>query len=202
MKLKQLIIFTLALVFFSQTSFADDYESQPDDGGGLIYSRTLGATVYGSFQLVNTPPDLDPGIGAGLFFDNRFNERFSIAIEAFGITQDGDGADSAEGSIEFFAIPTATIKLYPLNTTSKVDPYIGIGIGLYLLTEGNVNNDSFGIGLGAQIETGLDYLVTDTLTLSVGGVYRSVGLLNSLSGTANATTYMPYTLFGRIGYKF
>lgn len=204
MNLKQLTFFTLAFILFSQTTFADtddDFESG-SGGGGIIHSRTFGGTIYGSIQLVDTLPTLDLGIGGGVFFDNRFNDRFSIAIESFAVTQDGKGASSAENSIEFLAIPTATIKLYLLGATTKLDPYVGIGIGLYLLTEGEVDNSSFGLGLGAQIETGLDYLITDTLTLSVGGVYRSVGLLNSFSGTANATTYMPYTLFGRIGYKF
>lgn len=202
MNLKRLTIFALALAFFALPALAEDDYDEPSSGGGIVNSRTLGGTIYGSVQLVDTLPTLDPGIGGGVFFDNRFNDRFSIAIEAFAITQDGDGASGAENSIEFLGIPTATIKLYLLGATSKFDPYIGIGIGVYALTEGSIDNSSFGLGIGAQIETGLDYVLTDTLALSVGGVYRSVGLLNSLSGTANATTYMPYTLFGRIGYKF
>ena len=191
----QLIIFVL-LIAVTGVAHANDGSSV------AAYNRTFGGTIFGSVQLADTFPLVDPGIGGGVFFDYRFNNRFSVALEAFGITQDGDRASQAEGSIEFLGIPTATVKLYFLGAQSKFDPYIGVGLGFYLLTEGDVENNSFGVGLGAQIETGIDYLVTDTLVFSVGGTYRSVGLLNSLSAPANASTYMPYTLFGRIGYKF
>lgn len=194
------------LAFASVAAAQDDYgsfgASSSGGGGAMSNPRTVGGTIFGSIQLVDTTPVLDPGIGGGFFFDYRFNERFSVALEAFAVTQDGDGRSRGEGDIEFLGIPTATLKLYFLNGTGKFDPYAGIGVGFYALTEGGISDQSFGVGLGAQVETGLDYLLTDTLLLSVGGTYRSVGLINSLSGAANATTYMPYTLFGRIGYKF
>lgn len=193
--------FVLVIFFITRSSFARD-NSYDNSSTLSSYHRTFGGTIYGSVQLVDASPLVDAGIGGGVFFDNRFNNRFSLQLEAFGITQDGSKSSRSEGSIEFLGIPTATVKLYFLGAISKFDPYVGVGIGLYMLTEGNVENNTFGLGIGAQIETGLDYLITDTLMLGVGGTYRSVGLLNSLSAPANATTYMPYTLFGRIGYKF
>lgn len=182
----------------------DDYGSFDGGGGGgsATNPRTLGLTVYGSVQLVDTLPVLDPGVGGGAWFDYRFNDRFSLSVEAFAITQDGDGRSQGEGDIQFLGLPTTTLKLYFLNAGAKFDPYAGIGIGIYVLTEGAIPNNSFGMGLGAQFETGFDYLLSDSFVASFGGVYRSVGLLNGLSGTSNATTYMPYTLFGRLGYKF
>lgn len=166
------------------------------------YNRTVGGMIYGSVQLVDTLPIVDVGIGGGAFFDYRFNQRFSFQVESFIILQDGDRASLAEKGIEFFAMPAGTLKIYPFKNAQRFDPYFGLGLGLYMLTEGDISNNTFGLGVGAQIETGIDFNLADNLLLGVGGTYRSVGLLNSLSGTANASTYMPYTLFGRIGYRF
>lgn len=166
------------------------------------YNKTVGSNVYGSIQLVDTLPVLDPGIGGGLFFDYRFNDRFSIMIESFFTTQDGDGRSNGEGNIIALAVPAVTLKIYILNNSSRLEPYFGIGVGLYALTEGNASNNTGGVGLGAQFETGLEFMVAENLMMGVGGTFRSAGLINSLSGNANATTYMPFTLFGRIGYKW
>lgn len=184
--------FLFALVLISSPSFA--YDS--------YYNKTVGGNVYGSIQLVDTLPEVDLGIGGGMFFDYRFNERFSIMLESFFTTQDGNGRSQAEGSIEMMAIPAITFKVYVLNGTARLDPYFGVGIGFYGITEGSVSNNTGGFGLGAQVEVGVEYGLTENLMVGAGGTYRSVGIINSLSGTANATTYMPYTLFGRIGYRF
>jgi len=186
-----LLVFSVLLIF-PLTSYAYDGYS----------NKTIGVNVYGSVPLVDTNPILELGIGGGMFFDYRFNERFGIQLESFFTTQDGKGTSAAEGSIEFVAIPAATFKIFILSELERIDPYFGVGIGFYWLTEGSIANNSAGFGLGAQIEVGLEFLVAQNLMMGVGGTYRSVGLINTLSGTANATTYMPYTLFGRIGYKF
>lgn len=194
-RFRSLMVFSLFFLnFFLFCGSARSYEP--------VYNRTVGGTIYGSIQLVDTLPIVGPGIGGGAFFDYRFNQMFSFQVESFIILQDGARASAAEGSIKFFAMPTGTLKIYPLKNATKLDPYFGIGLGLYMLTEGDIGNNTFGVGLGAQIETGLDINLTDNLLFGVGGTYRSVGLLNSFSGTANASTYMPYTLFGRIGYRF
>lgn len=166
------------------------------------YNKTVGGLVLGNIQLIDTTPTVGMGIGGGMFFDYRFNERFSIELNSFFTTQDGKGANAAEGSIEFLAIPTTTFKVYLFNFESRIDPYLGIGVGFYSLTEGDVSNNTNGYGLGAQVEVGVDYYLTDNLVMGAGGTYRSIGMINSLSGTSNATTYIPYTLFGRIGYRF
>lgn len=166
------------------------------------YDRTIGGTIYGSIQLVDTLPVLSPGIGGGMFFDYRFNDRFGVILESFFTTQNGSGRSKGEGSVEFLAIPAATFKLFILNNRPVFDPYIGLGVGLYGLTEGSAANSTGGFGMGAQIEVGVEYSLADNLMLAVGGTYRSIGIINSLSGNANATTYMPYHLFGRIGYRF
>ena len=166
------------------------------------YNKTIGGIVYGSIPLVDTLPNVDLGIGGGAYFDYRMNQRFSVTIEAFAITQDGTSRSQGEGSIEFMGIPTVTFKIYFLEEGSKLDPYAGIGVGFFLLTEGGISDSTGGVGLGAQVEVGLDYLLNDHLSMGAAGTFRSVGLITKFSGAANATTYMPYTLLGKIGYHF
>ncbi len=186
----------LGFLFLSLNVLAED------DFDTTSYNKTLGASVYGSIQLVDTLPLVDMGIGGGAFFDWRFNERFSLMVESFFTTQDGRGQSAADRSIEFLCIPASTFKVYIPTKTPQLDPYIGLGIGFYHLREGDVEDDTAGFGIGAQIEVGIEYLLADNLMVGVGGTYRSVGLINSLTGPANASTYMPYTLFGRVGYRF
>lgn len=190
LKSKLTILFFIILLAAGSNVFAQDY------------NKTIGGTVYGSIPLVDTLPEVSLGIGGGMFFDYRFNERFSIMIESFFTTQDGNGRSNGEGSIEFMALPAVTFKMYVLNNAVNLDPYIGIGVGLYGMTEGSAANSTGGFGMGAQIEVGMEYHVAENLLAGVGGTYRSIGLINSLSGPANATVFMPYTLFGRIGYRF
>lgn len=190
--MKNLIILCTIFILFSSTVSAyDGYNN-----------KTIGGNVYGSIPLVDTTPEMDLGIGGGMFFDYRFNERYSIQVESFFTTQDGKNSSSGEGDLVMLALPAVTLKLYVLNQSDKFDPYIGVGVGLYGLLEGTQSNNSGGWGMGGQIEVGVDYKLTENIMLGAGGTYRSIGLINSLSGNANATAIMPYTLFGRVGYRF
>lgn len=173
-----------------------------DGSTASTFNRTVGASVFGSIQLVDTTPVVDPGVGGGLFFDYRFNQRFSLNLETFVTFQDGSGPSVGEGALMFFGVPTATLKIFLLKNPTKFDPYVGVGLGIYFVTEGNVANDSFGFGIGAQLAVGFDYYLSNRWSLGFEGTYRSIGLINKLSGTANATTFMPYTLLGRVGYHF
>lgn len=166
------------------------------------FNKTIGGSIYGSVPLVDTLPNVDAGIGGGAYFDYRMNQRFSVTLEAFAITQDGTDRSNGEGSIEFMGIPTVTFKIYFLEEGTKMDPYAGIGVGFFLLTEGGIGDSTGGAGIGAQVEVGFDYLLTDHLSIGAAGTFRSVGLITKFSGAANATVYMPYTLQGKIGYHF
>lgn len=187
----------ISWLFFCLVCFASSHAQ-----AASTYNKTIGGIVYGSIPLVDTLPNVDLGIGGGAYFDYRMNQRFSVTLEAFAITQDGTSRSNGEGSIEFMGIPTVTFKIYFMDEGSKLDPYAGIGVGFFLLTEGNLSDSTGGAGLGAQVEVGLDYLLNDHLSVGVAGTFRSVGLITKLSGAANATTYMPYTLLGKIGYHF
>lgn len=197
MKIQGFIFKFLLLTFIlgiSQTAKAE-YSA-------LSRPHTAGLTFYGNFQLIDTQPELKPGLGGGFWWDYRFNDRFSFQMEIFIITQKGKDTSSAENNIELIGIPTTTLKLYVLNRQYSFDPYVGAGLGVYWLNEGSVDNDTGGMGIGAQIELGSDYHFTDSFMGSLGVTYRSVGLINSLDGPANGSAYMTLSVFGRLGYRF
>jgi outer membrane protein W len=187
------LCFLCAFFFITTSAKAFDY---------MAFNKTVGGNLYGSFQMADTLPVVDFGFGGGIFFDYRFNERFSFMIESVLTFQDGKDRSNGEGSIVFYGVPAFTFKCYVAGGKYRLDPYIGIGVGLYGLTEGSTDNNTGGLGLGAQIELGGDYLLSDNFLVGAGLTFREVGIINSLSGNANATAYMPLMIFGRIGYRF
>ncbi len=194
MNLKSLSLVLLAIILLV-TPTANAQE-------GAFYSRTVGLSLLGSLTPVSTLPEVGFGIGAGIFFDYRFNERFSLENEAFFTTQDGSGRSVNENSLRFFAIPATTVKLYILSQ-SKIEPYIGLGVGIYGLSEGDVTtNDSGGFGLGAHLKAGVEYALADNFMAGLGLTYRSVGIISSLGNNANASTFMPIMISATAGYRF
>lgn len=167
-------------------------------------SKTLGVLGMANIQLLNSIPQLDPGPGGGAYFDYRFNQRFSVMVDAWATTHGGSGPSAADDSIQILGIPTFTIKMYFMDDeSSRFDPYAGIGIGAYALTEGNVENGSNGIGLGAHIDVGFDYQFTDTLSAGFSGIFRSTALIANLNSSGNNTLAMiPFSLVTRLGFHF
>lgn len=165
---------------------------------------TAGIMALGNIQILSTMPNLDPGPGGGAFFDYRFNQRFSITIDAWATTHDGTSRSAGDNSIQILGIPTGTLKIYIMDDeTSKWDPYVGVGIGAYATTEGSIANGTNGVGLGAQIETGVDYYFSDILSAGFAGVFRSTAIINSLSNSGtNASALLPYTLVAKAGFHF
>lgn len=163
---------------------------------------TIGIMGMGNIQLLETIPEFDPGPGGGAYFDYRFNQRFSIQVDAWATTHDGTDRSAGDSGIEFVGIPTFTIKLYVSdNETSRWDPYAGIGIGVFATSEGSIENGTNGLGLGAQIDVGFDYHLSDIFSVGLGGVFRSAGIITSLSNNRNnATAIIPYSLVARLGF--
>jgi len=165
---------------------------------------TIGLMGMGNIQLLNTIPEFDPGPGGGVYFDYRFNQRFSIQIDAWATTHDGTGPSRGDNGIELIGIPTFTIKVYFMDDeTSRWDPYAGIGIGIFATSEGTIENGTNGLGLGGQIDVGFDYYLSDLFSLGFSGVFRSAGIITSLSNSGNnATAIIPFSLIGRLGFHF
>jgi len=167
--------------------------------------KTISLIGMGNIMLIQTSPQLDPGPGGGVSFDYRFNNQFSLETTVLVTTHDGKGTSNDEGGIEFLGIPTLDLKYYVIGG-GTFDPYIGLGIGAYAISEGSKENGTNGVGMGAQISVGFDYYLSQSFSLGFAGTFRSIAIITSLdapgSGTSNATALLPYTLAGKIGFHF
>lgn len=166
---------------------------------------TISLGPIGNIFLIDTIPVLDAGVGGHFSFDYRFQDQLSFQTTFFISSQDGsDGGTpaAADNGILFLGMPTFDVKYYLLKDDPRLDPYMGTGVGLYWLSEGSNDNNTGGTGLGAQIVVGLDYYLTDVISLGFSGVFRSVALITSLSSPATSVAIFPYSLNGSIGFHF
>lgn len=190
-KTRFLLLVFLGLLFIPNSLFARS-----------SYDKTVGIMALGNVQLFDSAPLMDFGFGGGAFFDYRFNQRFSLTVDSWFTLHDGRKGSNDNG-FAFLGIPTTTLKLYILdNDVSRWDPYIGIGLGIYALTEGSVDNGTSGAGLGAQLEVGVNYYLSNAFSLGVSGVFRSVAIVSFDQDPTEALAIVPYTLMARIGYHF
>lgn len=184
------LLFCIGLLFLSHSAEARSSKNM-----------TIGLLAMGNIQLIDTQPEFDPGPGGGVYFDYRFNQRFSIQIDVWATNHSGNNTFEGD-SFELLGIPTFTIKLYFMDDeASRWDPYAGLGVGAFATTEGSVANGTQGVGLGAQIEVGVDYYLTDIFSVGFAGAFRSAGIINSLDQN-RATALIPFTVMGRAGFHF
>lgn len=167
-------------------------------------NMSAGIMAMGNIQLVETVTDFAPGPGGGLYFDYRFNQRFSLTVDTWATTHDGTGRSRGDNGIILFGLPSTTLKFYVLDDeNSRWDPYFGIGISVLALTEGSVGNGTSGLGLGGQIDVGFDYYLSDSFSVGFDGIFRSVGVINSLTSSAtNTSAIIPFSLVAKGGYHF
>lgn len=187
--MKKIILFAAMLGLFSVPT------AQAGSGNFAV-----GFGPVGNLFIIDSHPELDPGIGGVVLFDYRWSPELSTTVSVMIGTQNGTGASKGDNDIFFFAFPTFDIKYYLLTKASKWDPYFNVGVGMYALTEGNVSNKSSGIGLGADVGGGFDYYLTDKLTLGGSIAYRSLGLVQGSNGPG--TGIFPLSLTGTIAYHF
>lgn len=162
----------------------------------------LGVGPIGNIFVIDTVPVLDPGIGGHMFFNYRFQDQLAFETTFFLSTQSGTGVSAGEGSILFLGMPTVDLKYYFLKNDPRVDPYASLGIGAYWLTEGSTGNSTGGMGIGAQLGVGLDYYLSDQISLGFAGIFRSIGLITSLGTPSGSRAIFPYSLQGNVAFHF
>lgn len=193
--LKKIILSALVLILVSVYSEISHARSTKNN--------TFGIMGMGNIQLFDTNPEFKTGGGGGIYYDYRFNQRFSVSADIWVTTHDGEGNSRNDNGIEILGIPTTTLKLYLFDSESKWDPYVGMGIGVYYMSEGGIENGTNGIGIGAHIDLGFDYYINDTFSVGFSGVFRSAGIIRNLDGNNNsATALVPFNLIARGGYHF
>lgn len=160
----------------------------------------LGAT--GNFHLIEGTPELKPGLGGQVYFDYRFAPQFSSQF-AFGVTlHNGRDGNAGDKGIISLSMPVVQLKYYLLsNASGRIDPYVGIGVGLYLITEGSRSDGTTAFGFGANAGAGVDIYLTPALSATVAGTFHSIGMIDSL-GSNNGKGLFPVTAAGGLAFHF
>ncbi|OGQ21736.1 MAG: hypothetical protein A3I05_09450 [Deltaproteobacteria bacterium RIFCSPLOWO2_02_FULL_44_10] len=179
------IIFTLFLFSFLFSSRAE-----------AVGNFSVGLGPVGNIYAVDARPQLDPGVGGQLYFDYRWSPQFSTQFGVMVTTQDGTGADNGDNGIEFLGIPTFDVKIYFLSNESRFDPYGLLGIGVYAVSEGSRSNGTVAVGVGANAGIGVDYYVTEHISLGLSMVFRSIALIDSTGSRDNGASLFPVSLSG------
>lgn len=187
-KMAILIVLLITLLISTKKAYAQYY--------------TFGIGPVGNIFVVDTSPELDPGVGGYFFFDYRWSPQLSTQVSIIVTTEDGRGPDQGDRGIEFLGIPTFDIKYYLISSVSRWDPYLMIGIGFYAISEGTRSNGTFAVGVGANAGIGCDFYFNDRWSTGITASFRSIGLIDSTKGPNNGKANFPVSLAGNIAYHF
>ncbi len=161
---------------------------------------TLGLQGIGNFFLTDSFPDLKTGPGAGLFFDYRFNQRWALETDFFFSVHDGAGISTGDNDMILLGVPTVELKFYLRGSENpRIDPYLLAGLGVYVLTEGSIDDNSGGVGLGGNFGFGVDFYATSRLSLGIAAKFRPIALIQSNN---QSTGLINLGLLGNLAFHF
>ncbi len=181
------ILLTLTLFIFT-FSFAHAREG-----------NSISLLGVGNFFLTDSHPDLKIGPGGGLGIDFRFNQHWALNGDFFFSMHDGSGLSAADDSVWLLGIPSINMKFYPMAEESSIEPYISAGLGVYIVTEGDVSDNSGGVGVGAQLGIGADFYVTEKISLGLAAQFRSIGLIQ---GNSQSEALINFSMLGNVAFHF
>lgn len=170
--------------------------------GSAAGNYTVGLGPVGNIFVVDSSPELDPGVGGYVYFDYRWSPQFSTQFGILVTTEDGTGISRGDNGIEFLGIPTFDLKFYIFSAESRWDPYGLIGIGFYAVTEGSNSNGTVAVGIGADIGLGCDFYISEKFSVGMSAVFRSIGLIDSIGGDRNGTSLFPLSLMANVAYHW
>lgn len=178
----------LATVGLAQPSHAENF------------SVTAGA--MGNIYVVDARPQLDPGVGGYFAFDYRWAPEVSTTFSVLVTSQNGTGISTGNNNILVFGLPTIDFKYYPIPEASHFDPFVLAGLGFYLVSDGSGGNGTQAAGMGAQAGLGCDFYFTQKISFQTLAVFRSIALIDAMSGSNNGTSIFPFSLQGGLSYHF
>lgn len=170
------------------------------------------ATVDGENQLGLTfAYMLTPHIGLELLAATPFGH--TVSVKGLGPNLDGKLADIKQ------LPPTLSLQYYPMEPSSKFQPYAGIGINYTTFFDtdltGTRKNEGFSdlklkdsVGLAGQI--GMDYMLTDKVMLNASVWYVDIDTEASVDGPSALSVGKtkvnvdidPWVYMVGVGYKF
>jgi len=170
--------------------------------GSTAGNFSVGLGPVGNIFVVDSNPELDPGVGGYVYFDYRWSPQISTQFGVLVTTEDGTGISRGDNGIEFLGIPTFDLKFFMLSSPSRWDPYALIGMGFYAISEGSTNNGTVAVGIGANLGLGFDFYITEQFSLGFATIFRSIGLIDSIGGNRNGTALFPVSILGNVAYHF
>ncbi|OCR24534.1 membrane protein [Pseudomonas syringae] len=170
------------------------------------------ATLDGDNQLGLTfAYMLTPHIGLELLAASPFNH--TVSVKGLGPGLDGKLADVKQ------LPPTLSLQYYPMEPSSKFQPYAGVGINYTTFFDtdltGTRKSEGFSnlklkdsVGLAAQV--GMDYMLTDRVMLNASVWYVDIDTDASVDGpsalsvgkTKVSVDIDPWVYMVGVGYKF
>ncbi len=162
----------------------------------------IGLGPVGNIFLIDTIPVMNPGIGGYTYFQYRFAEQFAFQASFLITHQSGTNVSSGDGGILFLGMPTLDLKYYFLTGDPRFDPFVSIGTGLFILTEGSRSDGTGGIGVGANLGVGFDYYVTEAVSVGFEGVFRTVGIISDFGTPSSSSAFFPYSLMANVAFHF
>jgi outer membrane protein W len=162
----------------------------------------IGLGGVGNIYLIDTLPVMNPGYGGYTFFQYRFSDAFAFETGFMITNQNGTNVSAGDSGILFLGMPTIDLKFYFLQGDPRFDPFISLGTGLYILTEGKSSDDSGGIGVGTNLGVGFDYFMTPVISLGFQGVFRTIGIISDFGTPSKSAAIFPYSLMGNIAFHF
>lgn len=189
----------------------------PDDSSGNL--KLDGAKVPGTKATVDNSTQF--GIAVAYMLTNHFGLELlaatpfshTVSVKGLGPSLDGKLADVKE------LPPTLSLQYYPLETTSKFQPYVGVGLNYTMFFGSDLTSqrkdEGFSnlklknsVGLAGQV--GADYMLTDHVMLNASIWYVDI----NTTATADGPTALgvgrtkvnvdidPWVYMVGVGYKF
>lgn len=165
-------------------------------------NMSIGVGADGNFYLIDGRPQLDPGVGGHIYFDYRFAPQLSSQVSVHVTTENGNGITAGDNGILYFAIPSVDFKYYLFQSSGRFDPYAMLGVGFYLVSEGEQRNGSMAVGFGANAGLGFDFYLSPALSANANIAFRSIGLIDAPSGANNGSGLFPLTTSGGLAFHF
>lgn len=174
----------------------------------------------GNVELGGTPTPLEVGVDSnvqlGLTGTFMFNDKLGLGLLAatpFKHTINLNGVDEL-ADIKHLP-PTLTLQYFPLGAGSKLQPYVGAGLNYTTFfseefksgpSAGGFNDLSLDDSWGLALEAGVDYMLTDRVSLNAAVWYADIDTEASfdVAGTPGKVDVDidPYVYMLGLGYRF
>ena len=189
----------------------------PNEDSGALHLD--GAKVSGTKATLSSDTQL------GLAFSYMLTDHVGVELLAatpfkhrVGVKGLGAGLDGKLADIKQLP-PTLTLQYYPMDASSKFQPYAGIGVNYTLFFDEDLTSSrkqqgfsnmklQNSVGLSGQL--GMDYMLTDRLLVSASVYYMDIDTKATINGpsalgvgkTKVDVDVDPWVYMVGVGYKF